>query len=90
MEHYFYEENVLLDLRYLVSAERGSEEAESEEFLIACLLEVGHTPQRMLLFFSDWELRNLTFAKLVAMHQAWTKWSHRHETYPHDDEEEHN
>jgi hypothetical protein len=78
-QHMFYDEGSLIDLRYLVAAEvfDDAEEDEDSPYNIGCLLEVGHTPQRVRVAYGTRQQRDEAFNRLIAMHQAWTQHTHQ-------------
>lgn len=73
MPNIFYDDNALLDLRYLVAAEPFENPDDPDGgSAIGCLLEVGHTPQTMSFHYPTRERRDFAFARLIALHQAHT------------------
>ena len=77
--HTFYDDNALLDLRFLTAAEAYDLDDDDElPFLpygIGCLLEVGHTPQRMSFQYAAPTTR-CHLGRLIAMHQSWDNFLH--------------
>ena len=78
LPHTFYDDNTLLDLRFLIAAEafEFDEEEEATPYGIGCLLEVGHTPQRLSFQYPTRQQRDSAFQRLIAMHQAWDHFLH--------------
>lgn len=78
--HTFYDDNALIDLRFLTAAEAYDFDDDDElpllPYGIGCLLEVGHTPQRMSFQYATREQRDAAFARLIAMHQTWDNFLH--------------
>ncbi|HEY5865110.1 MAG TPA: hypothetical protein VI542_06090 [Candidatus Tectomicrobia bacterium] len=84
-QHCFYDDNALLDLRYLIAAEPYDiEDGAEEKYSIGCLMEVGSTPQRMYFEYQSTRLRDEAFTRLIAQHQAWMRQAH---TCEEEDEE---
>ena len=76
-QHMFYGDNTLLDLRFLAAAEPVNFDDESEEeYGIGCLLEVGHTPQRVMFLYATAQQRDEAFSRLIALHQTWDNFLH--------------
>ena len=83
MQHCWYDDNALLDLRYLIAAEPYDSD-EDESHSIGCMLDVGDSAQRMLFEYATRQQRDTAFARLIAQHQAWMAHAHTCE----EDEEE--
>jgi hypothetical protein len=75
--HTFYDDNVLVDFRYLVAVEPwDDEETDAPVYYVGVLLEVGHTPQRMSFSYPTAAQRDQALARLIAAHQAWEAFCH--------------
>ena len=86
VQHCWYDDNALLDLRYLIAAEPyDSDTPESPSYSIGCVLDVGNSAQRMLFEYPTRAQRDVAFTRLIAQHQAWMQHAH---TCEEDEEEE--
>lgn len=72
-QHVFYDDNALLDLRYLAAAEPFDhlDDDLAAPYGIGCVLEVAYTPQHVSFRYATRTERDGAFARLIALHQAW-------------------
>jgi hypothetical protein len=78
-QHVFYDDNALLDLRYLAAAEPFDHLEDDQDEMpwgIGCVLEVAYTPQHVSFRYRTRQDRDDAFARLIALHQAWL--AHQH------------
>ena len=86
--HMFCDDNILIDLRYLVGAETfdylSDDDMSDTPYVIGYVLDVGHTPQRLSATYSTRAARDQAFQHLTARYQAWMAQAHAND-YDTDD-----
>jgi hypothetical protein len=70
MQHTFYDDNILIDLRFLVAAETWEDADDATVFGLGALLEVGGTAQRLSTLYATRADRDTAFGRLLALHQT--------------------
>lgn len=69
--HVFYDDQLCVDLRYLVAAETWEDPDDDTVFGIGILLDVGNSAQRLSVIFSNETDRDTAFGRMMALHQNW-------------------
>ena len=77
--HTFYDDNLLIDLRFLVAAETGEDPDDDTVFGIGAVLEVGGSAQRVSSTYPTREDRDAAFGRLLALHQTFEAHVHTQE-----------
>jgi hypothetical protein len=70
LHHTFYDDNLLIDLRFLVAAETWEDPDDDPVFGIGAILEVGGSAQRLSTTYSTRADRDTAFGRLLALHQT--------------------
>ena len=70
IHHTFYDDNILIDLRYLVAAETWEDPDDDTVFGLGALLDVGGTAQRLSTLYTTREDRDTAFGRLLCLHQT--------------------
>ena len=78
LSHTFYDDGIIVDLRYLVSAEVW-DDPEDEGYNIGFLLNIGDSAQRASSTYPTREDRDAAFGRLLALHQTFEAHVHTQE-----------
>ena len=78
ISHTFYDDNVLIDLRFLVAAETWDDPDDDTVFGIGAILEIGGTAQRVGTTYATQDDRDKAFGRLLCLHQAFMAQTHAH------------
>ena len=70
VHHTFYDDNLLIDLRFLVAAETWDDPDDDTVFGIGAILEVGGSAQRLSTTYTTQADRDTAFGRLLALHQT--------------------
>lgn len=70
LHHTFYDDNLLIDLRFLVAAETWEDSDDETVFGLGAILEVGGSAQRLSTTYTTRADRDTAFSRLLALHQT--------------------
>ena len=70
LHHTFYDDNLLIDLRFLVAAETWEDADDEAIFGMGAILEVGGSAQRLSTLYTTKADRDTAFGRLLALHQT--------------------
>jgi hypothetical protein len=74
--HMFYDDGILIDLRFLVAAETWEDQDDETVFGIGVILEIGGVAQRLSAFYSTLADRDTAFGRLLCLHQSFMAQTH--------------